>query len=46
MNEPVEYNWTENDIIEEFRKYNDKKKVTKIYGITMQQVTEILKRNV
>lgn len=44
MNEPVEYNWTENDIIEEFEKYNDKKKVAKVYGITVQHVTEILKR--
>ena len=42
MNEPVEYNWTENDIIEEFEKYKDKKKVVKIYGVTVQQVTEIL----
>lgn len=44
INEPVEYNWTENDIIEESQKYNDKKKVAKVYGITVQQVTEILKR--
>lgn len=43
INEPVEYNWTENDIIEEFEKYKDKKKVAKIYGVTVQQVTEILK---
>lgn len=43
MNEPVEYNWTENDIIEEFEKYKDKKKVAKIYGVTVQQVTGILK---
>ena len=46
MNEPVEQNWTENDILEEYEKYKDKKKVAKIYGITTQQVTEILKRNV
>lgn len=26
MNEPVEQNWTENDIIEEYEKYKDKKK--------------------
>lgn len=44
MNEPVEYDWTENDIVEEFEKCKDKKKVAKIYGITTQQVTEILKR--
>ncbi|EDN79530.1 hypothetical protein [Mediterraneibacter gnavus] len=42
----VHQNWTENDIIEEYEKYKDKKKVAKIYGITTQQVTEILKRNV
>ncbi|RHM40465.1 hypothetical protein DWZ70_03045 [Mediterraneibacter gnavus] len=46
MNEPVEQNWTENDIIEEYEKYKDKKKVAKVYGVTTQQVTEILKRNV
>lgn len=46
MNTPIDYNWTENDIIEEFEKYKDKKKVVKIYGVTVQQVTEILKRNV
>ena len=46
MNEPIEQNWTENDIIEEYEKYKDKKKVAKIYGVTTQQVTEILKRNV
>ena len=40
----VEYNWTENDIIKEFQKYNDKKKVAKVYGLTVQQVTKILKR--
>lgn len=45
MNEPVEYDWTENDIVEEFEKCNDKKKVAKIYNVTVQQVTEILKRN-
>lgn len=44
MNTPIEYNWTENDIIKEFQKYNDKKKVAKVYGITVQQVTKILKR--
>ena len=46
MNTPIDYNWTENDIIEEFEKYKDKKIVAKIYGVTVQQVTEILKRNV
>lgn len=44
MNEPVEYNWTENDVIEEFEKYKDKKMIEKIYDITVKEVTEILKR--
>lgn len=44
MNEPVEYNWTENDVIEEFEKYKDKKMIAKIYDITVKEVTEILKR--
>lgn len=44
MNEPVEYNWTENDVIEEFEKYKDKKMIAKIYDITVKEVAEILKR--
>ena len=43
MNEPVEYNWTDKDILDEFHKVKDKKKVAKVYDITVQQVTEILK---
>lgn len=46
MNVPIEQNWTEKDIIEEFNKCNDKKRVAKMYGVTVRQVTEILKRNV
>ena len=38
MNKPVEYNWTEEDIISEY-----KEKVAKIYCITTKQVNEILK---
>lgn len=43
MNEPVEYNWADKDILGEFHKVKDKKKVAKVYDITVQQVTEILK---
>ena len=43
INEPVEYNWTDKDILDEFHKVKDKKKVAKVYDITVQQVTEILK---
>lgn len=43
MNSPVEYDWTEEDIIAEYVKIKDKKKVAKIYCITTKQVNEILK---
>lgn len=43
MNKPVEYNWTEEDIIAEYQKIKDKKKVAKIYCITTKQVSDILK---
>lgn len=43
MNKPVEYNWTEEDIIAEYKALEDKKKVAKIYCITTKQVNEILK---
>ena len=43
MNEPVKYNWTEKDILDEFHKVKDKKKVAEVYVITVQQLTEILK---
>lgn len=43
MNKPVEYNWTDEDVIVEYEKYNDKKKVAKIFCMTTKQVNEILK---
>lgn len=44
MNEPVDYSCTDKDIIEEYKKCQDKKKVARIYCITTKEVTEILKR--
>ena len=43
MNKPVEYNWTEEDIISEYNALDDKKKVAKTYCITTKKVNEILK---
>lgn len=45
INKPVEYKWTPEDIIEDYKKYQDKKKVAKIYGITTKEVTQIIKEN-
>lgn len=44
MNKPVDYNWTDEEIIAEYEKYNDKKGISKMFCITMKQVNVIFKR--
>lgn len=43
MNPPVQYNVTDVDIITEYDKYNDVKKVAKIFDLSVQDVKEVLK---
>lgn len=43
MNKPVEYDWTNDDIIEDYELYKDKKAVAKRYEIPVSTVTKILK---
>lgn len=43
MNEPVEYNWIDEDVIAEYKKYHDKKKVAEAFCITTKQLNDILK---
>ena len=43
MNKPIDYKWTSEDVVNDYRKYQDKKKVAKIYGITAKEVTQIIK---
>lgn len=43
MNEPIPYEWTSNDIIQEYERCKDKKKVAAIWGISVKEVNEILK---
>lgn len=45
INKPVDYKFTDQDIVNEFVKVRDKKKVAAIYKIPVAQVTEILKKN-
>ena len=45
MNPPVDYQWTGQNIINEYQRCQDKKQVAKIYLISVKEVTEILKRN-
>lgn len=44
MNEPVEWNVTDNDIVKEFRIVGDVKKVAKIYGLEVKEVRDILSK--
>lgn len=43
INKPVDHKWTSEDVVGDYRKYQDKKKVAKIYGITTKEVTQIIK---
>jgi dihydrodipicolinate synthase/N-acetylneuraminate lyase len=45
INPPVDYKFTDQDIINEYKTVGDKKKVAVIYKIPVAQVTEILKQN-
>lgn len=45
INEPIDHKWTPEDVVEDYRKYQDKKKVAKIYGITTKEVTQIINMN-
>lgn len=43
MNKPIDHKWTYEDVVNDYRKYQDKKKVAKIYGITPKEVIQIIK---
>ena len=45
MNAPIQLEWTDKDVLEDFEKYKDKKAVSRRFCIPVSQVTEILKRN-
>ena len=45
MNEPVDYSWDDQDVILEYLKCNDKRKVARVFGITVKEINTILKRN-
>lgn len=45
MNRPLNYVWTDQDVILEYQKYQDKRKVSRIFDITVKEINEILRRN-
>lgn len=44
INYPVNQPWTNQDIIMEYRRYHDKRKVARIYDISVKEVHLILKK--
>lgn len=45
MNKPIDHFWTDQDVIEEYYKWGDKRKVSRIYDIPIKDINQILKRN-
>ena len=43
MNLPVQHKITDKDIIAEYQKYNDIKKVAKIFDLSVQDVRDVLR---
>lgn len=45
MNSPIEREWTDHDVITEYQRYYDKRKVARIYNISVKDLNQILKKN-
>lgn len=46
MNEPIPYQGTEEDFLKEYEQVQNKRKVAKIWGITLNDVNRILKKEI
>jgi len=42
MNKPVEKNWTNEEIVREYEKCHDKKKIAKIFSMTTKTLNKII----
>lgn len=45
MNKPVDRVWNDQDVVSEYQKYQDKRKISRIFDIAVKDVNAILKRN-
>lgn len=45
MNEPIDHAWNDQDVVAEYQKCQDKRKVSRIFDITVKEINIILKRN-
>lgn len=43
MNKPIDCEFADQDIVEEYNRIKDKKRVSSIYNISVSEVTKILK---
>lgn len=45
MNKPVDCVWNDQDVVSEYQKCQDKRKVSRIFDIAVKDINAILKRN-
>lgn len=45
MNNPIDHEWNDQDVVSEYQKCQDKRKVSRIFDITVKDINAILKRN-
>lgn len=45
MNKPVDRVWNDQDVVSEYQKCQDKRKVSRIFSISVKEINVILKRN-
>ena len=45
MNKPVDRVWNDQDVVVEFQKCQDKRKMSRIFNISVKEINIILKRN-
>lgn len=45
MNKPIDQVWNDQDVVAEYQKCQDKRKVSRIFDISVKEINIILKRN-
>lgn len=45
MNNPIDNEWNDQDVVSEYQKCQDKRKVSRIFDISVKEINVILKRN-
>lgn len=45
MNNPIDNEWNDQDVVSEYQKCQDKRKVSRIFDISVKEINVILRRN-